>query len=167
MRVTESQNESVNESVNERTPEIKIVNLEIVDFLHLDISKITFTKPKPNKHNGTQIGILYNGKTLFVKYDGYTPFGLNEKYDKNGEYQGTSIQINCEGEYLEKAKELDQFFIDYIHTYIHTYIRLLTTSPKGLFSANYKGKNKNKTYNNYLKLQLQIIRISFLPLKFV
>ena len=108
MRVTESQNESVNER--------KIVNLEIVDFLHLDISKITFTKPKPNKHNGTQIGILYNGKTLFVKYDGYTPFGLNEKYDKNGEYQGTSIQINCEGEYLEKAKELDQFFIDYIHS---------------------------------------------------
>ena len=116
MRVTESQNESVNESVNERTPERKIVNLEIVDFLDLDISKITFTKPKPNKHNGTQIGILYNGKTLFVKYDGYTPFGLNEKYDKNGEYQGTSMQINCDGEYLEKAKELDQFFIDYLHS---------------------------------------------------
>ena len=32
----------------------------------------------------------------------------------------------------------------YIHTYIHTYIRLLTTSPKGLFSANYKEKDKNK-----------------------
>ena len=52
---------------------------------------------------------------------------------------------------------------------IHTYIRLLTTSPKGLFSANYKGKDKNKNVYklNYLKLQLQIIRISFLPLKFV
>ena len=35
---------------------------------------------------------------------------------KIGEYQGTSMQINCDGEYLEKAKELDQFFINYIHS---------------------------------------------------
>ena len=89
---------------------------EIVDFLHIDTSKITFKKPKPNKHNGTQIGILYNGRTLYVKYKGYTPFGLKENYDKNGEYQSTSMQINCDGEYLEKAKELDQFFINYIHS---------------------------------------------------
>ena len=95
---------------------VKESQKEIVNFLDLDPSKITFSKPKPNKHNGTQIGILYNGKPLFVKYEGYTPFGLNEKYDKNGEYQGTSMQISCEGEYLEKAKELDQFFIDYIHS---------------------------------------------------
>ena len=27
---------------------------------------------------------------------------------------------------------------------VEHYIRLLTTSPKGLFSANYKGKDKNK-----------------------
>ena len=98
---------SQNESQNER---------EIVDFLHIDTSKITFKKPKPNNHNGTQIGILYNGRTLFVKYKGYTPFGLKENYDKNGEYQGTSMQINCDGEYLEKAKELDEFFIDYLHS---------------------------------------------------
>ena len=51
---------------------------EIANFLDLDTSKITFAKPKPNKHNGTQIGILYRGKTLFVKYEGYTPFGLKE-----------------------------------------------------------------------------------------
>ena len=101
MSVKASQNESQN---------------EIVDFLHIDTSKITFKKPKPNNHNGTQIGILYNGRTLFVKYKGYTPFGLNENYDKNGEYQSTSMQINCDGEYLEKAKELDQFFINYIHS---------------------------------------------------
>ena len=98
---------SQNESQNER---------EIVDFLHIDTSKITFRKPKPNKHNGTQIGILYNGRTLFVEYKGYTAFGLKENYDKNGEYQGTTMQINCDGEYLEKAKELDQFFINYIHS---------------------------------------------------
>ena len=103
MRVKESQNESQNKE-------------EIVDFLHIDTSKITFRKPKPNNHNGTQIGILYNGRTLFVKYKGNTPFGLKENYDKNGEYQGTSMQINCDGEYLEKAKELDQFFINYIHS---------------------------------------------------
>ena len=58
MSVKASQNESQN---------------EIVDFLHIDTSKITFKKPKPNNHNGTQIGILYNGRTLFVKYKGYTP----------------------------------------------------------------------------------------------
>ena len=103
----------VKERVNERTESVKE---EIIDFLHLDTSKITFRKPKPNKHNGTQIGILYNGRTLFVKYEGYTPFGLNENYDKDGNYQGTSMQINCDGEYLEKAKELDQFFINYIHS---------------------------------------------------
>ena len=103
MSVKASQNESQNKQ-------------EIVDFLHIDTSKITFKKPKPNNHNGTQIGILYNGRTLFVKYKGYTPFGLNENYDKNGEYQSTSMQINCDGEYLEKAKELDQFFINYIHS---------------------------------------------------
>ena len=116
MRVKESQNESENESENERVKKGEIVNLEIVNFLDIDTSKITFRKPKPNKHNGTQIGILYKGKTLFVKYEGYTPFGLNENYDKNGEYQGTSMQINCDGEYLDKAKELHQFFIDYIHS---------------------------------------------------
>ena len=101
MSVKASQNESQN---------------EIVDFLDIDTSKITFKKPKPNNHNGTQIGILYNGRTLFVKYKGYTPFGLKENYDKNGEYQSTSMQINCDGEYLEKAKELDEFFIDYLHS---------------------------------------------------
>ena len=102
MRVKESQNERADK--------------EIVNFLHIDTSKITFSKPKPNKHNGTQIGILYNGSTLFVKYKGYTPFGLNENYDKDGNYQGTSMQINCDGEYLEKAKELDEFFIDYLYS---------------------------------------------------
>ena len=48
--------------------------------------------------------------------EGFTQFGSREKYDEDGKYQGTSMQINCEGEYLKKAKELDQFFIDYIHS---------------------------------------------------
>ena len=26
------------------------------------------------------------------------------------------MQINCDGEYLEKAKELDEFFIDYLYS---------------------------------------------------
>jgi len=84
----------------------------IVDFLDIDTSKITFSKPKPNKYNGTQIRILYEGKKFFVKYEGITPFVLVENFDKHGNYQGTSMQINCEDEYLEKAKKLDQFFID-------------------------------------------------------
>ena len=99
MRVKESQSQRDNES-------------KIVNFLDIDTSKITFSKPKPNKYNGTQIGILYEGKTLFVKYEGLTPFGLKENFDKDGNYQGTSMQINCEDQYLEKAKELDQLFID-------------------------------------------------------
>ena len=97
----------VNERVNRE---------EFVNFLDIDTSKISFAKPKPNKHNGTQIEILYRGKKLFVKYEGYTPFGLKENFDKNGEYQSTSMQINCDREYLEKAKELDQFFINYMHS---------------------------------------------------
>ena len=58
----------------------------IVDFLDLDTSKITFQKPKQNKHNGTQIGIRYNDKTLYVKYEGVTPFGIQENYDKEGNF---------------------------------------------------------------------------------
>ena len=30
---------------------------QIVNFPDIDTSKITFSKPKPNKYNGTQIGI--------------------------------------------------------------------------------------------------------------
>ena len=86
--------------------------MQIVDFLDIDTSKITFQKPKPNKYNGSQIGILYNGERMFVKYEGITPFGLKENYGKDGKYLGTSMQINCEGEYLEKAKELDNFFMN-------------------------------------------------------
>ena len=86
--------------------------MQIVHFLDIDTSKITFQKPKSNKCNGSQIGILYNGKSMYVKYEGLTPFGLKEKFDKDGNYQGTSMQINCEGQYLRKAKELDQFFIN-------------------------------------------------------
>ena len=86
--------------------------MQIVDFLNIDTSKITFQQPKSNKHNGSQIGILYNGETMFVKYEGVTPFGLKENFDKDGNYQGTSMQINCKDKYLEKAKELDKFFIN-------------------------------------------------------
>jgi len=85
---------------------------EIVNFPDIDASKITFSKPKPNKYNGSQIRILYEGKTLFVKYEGTTPFGVVENFDKDGNYQSKSMQIDCEDEYLGKAKELDQFFLD-------------------------------------------------------
>ena len=104
MRVKESSNKSSSDKV-------------IVDFLDIDTSKITFGKPKPNKYNGSQIRILYGGKTLFVKYRGTTPFGLVENFDKDNNYQGTSMSINCEYQYLEKAQELDQFFIDAFYKY--------------------------------------------------
>ena len=38
--------------------------------------------------------------------------------------------------------------------YIHTYIRLLTTSPKELFSANYKEKDKNKNMYKLFKVTI-------------
>jgi len=104
MRVKDGSSESSNDTV-------------IVDFLDLDSSKITFAKPKPNKYNGSQIKVLYGGQTLFVKYKETTPFGLVENFDKEGNYQGTSMSINCEDQYLEIAQELDQFFIDAFYKY--------------------------------------------------
>ena len=86
--------------------------MQIVDFLDIDTSKITFKQPKLNKYNGSQIGILYNGETMYVKYEGLAPFGLRENFDKDDNYLGTSLQINCEDKYLEKARELDTFFIN-------------------------------------------------------
>ena len=82
-----------------------------VDFLDLDTSKITFQKPKQNKHNGSQIGIRYNGETLYVKYEGVTPFGIQENYDKEGNFYGVTMQINVSEEYARKAQELDEFFM--------------------------------------------------------
>ena len=86
--------------------------IKIVDFLDIDTNKITFKKPRSNKHNGSQIGILYDGDTMYVKYEGVTPFGIQENFDNDGNFQGSSLQINCEDKYLEKAKELDKFFIN-------------------------------------------------------
>ena len=31
--------------------------------------------------------------------------------DKDGRFQGKTIQINCEDEYFKKARELDNFFL--------------------------------------------------------
>ena len=53
-----------------------------------------------------------------------------------------------------------------IHTYIHTYV-YWPLPQRGFSVPITKEKIKIKTYTNNLKLQLQIIRISFLPLKFV
>ena len=87
-------------------------DISLVDFLDLDTSKITFLKPKQNKHNGSQIGIRYNGKTLYLKYDGVTPFGIQENYDKEGNCYGVTMQINCTDDYSQKAQELDEFFMN-------------------------------------------------------
>ena len=53
-----------------------------------------------------------------------------------------------------------------ILTYIHTYV-YWPLPQRGFSVPITKEKIKIKTYTNNLKLQLQIIRISFLPLKFV
>lgn len=49
---------------------------------------------------------------MYVKYEGTTPFGFRENLDENGNCEGKTMQINCKNEYLEKAKEIDRFFID-------------------------------------------------------
>ena len=84
-------------------------DIAIVDFLDLDTSKITFLKAKQNKHNGSQIGIRYNGRTL---YEGVTPFGIRENYDKEGNFYGVTMQINLDEEYSKKAQEMDEFFMN-------------------------------------------------------
>ena len=82
-------------------------------FWTYDTSKIiTFLKPKQNKHNGSQIGIRYNGRTLYVKYEGVTPFGIQENYDKDGNFYGVTMQINLDEEYSKKAQEMDEFFMN-------------------------------------------------------
>ena len=90
-------------------------DIAIVDFLDLDPSKITFLKPKQNKHSGSQIGIRYNGKT-YVKYEGVTPFGIQENYDKEGYFHGVTMQINLDDNYSQKAQELDEFFMKAFYT---------------------------------------------------
>ena len=48
---------------------------------------------------------------MYVKYEGVTPFGVQDHHDKEGNFQGSTIQINCEDQYFKKARELDNFFI--------------------------------------------------------
>ena len=90
-------------------------NYIIVDFLDLDTSKITLSYPKPNKYGGAYAALRYEDKLLYVRYDGrISPFGLSTNKDTNGNITGyyTSISLKKNDPYLEKARELDEFFID-------------------------------------------------------
>ena len=86
----------------------------IVDFPDIGTDKFSFTKPKLNKQGSQQIGILYVGKRLYVKYREHTaPFGLQEQLDRETErVTGTNIQISVpkRDTYFEKGKEFDDFF---------------------------------------------------------
>ena len=90
----------------------------IVDFLDLDTSKITLSNPKPNKYGGNYTPLRYDeggDKLLYVRYDGrISPFGLSTNKDTNGNITGyyTSINLKKNDPYLEKARELDEFFIN-------------------------------------------------------
>ena len=66
--------------------------MQIVDFLDIDTKQITFKEQKSNKYNGSQIGILYKGQTMFVKYEGETPFGLKKNFDKDGNYLARQLR---------------------------------------------------------------------------
>ena len=87
----------------------------IVNFLDLDTSKITLNKLKPNKYGGGYAALRYDDKLLYVRYDGrISPFGLSTNKDTNGNVTGycTSINLKKNDPYLEKACELDEFFIN-------------------------------------------------------
>ena len=53
-----------------------------------------------------------------------------------------------------KQRLISQSILLIMERYIHTYIRLLTTSPKGLFNANYKEKDKNKNIYELFKVTI-------------
>ena len=87
----------------------------------------------------------------------------------------TRVVFGCSAKYrdtslngqLSQGPDLTNSLVGvYIHTYIHTYV-YWPIPQRGFSVPISKKKIKIKTYTNYLKLQLQIIRISFLPLKFV
>lgn len=104
-------------------------NSIIVDFLDLDTAKFTFSTPKPNNYGGKFVPVKYDGKTLLVKYGKRTcSFGMSTNRqkvtpDKVGIYvndeiiTGYSMSVSLEKDfesdpYYEKARELDEFFID-------------------------------------------------------
>ena len=67
----------------------------VVDFLDLDTKKITLSNPKPNNYGGRYAALRYDGKTLYVRYDGrISPFGLSTNTDKKGEVTGYSTSIS-------------------------------------------------------------------------
>ena len=98
----------------------KTQNYIIVDFLDLDTSKITLSKPKLNKYGGAYTALRYDeggvDKLLYVRYDcRISPFGLSNNIFKDNEKligYYTSINLKKNDPYLEKARELDEFFID-------------------------------------------------------
>ena len=61
----------------------KTQNYIIVDFLDLDTSKITLSKPKLNKYGYDEGGV---DKLLYVRYDcRISPFGLSNNIFKDNE----------------------------------------------------------------------------------
>lgn len=101
-------------------------NFIIVDFLDIDTDKITFNTPKPNGYGGSYVSLRYDGKLLYVLYDARVcPFGLStntvdvSKTKERGRYPkdekvtgyGTSISLQSDDPYYEKAREIDEFLI--------------------------------------------------------
>ena len=89
----------------------------VVDFLDLDTKKFSLSNPKPNKYGGGYAALRYDGKTLYVRYDGrFSPFGISTNKNKHGEVTGshfsTTISLTENDPYLLKAREIDDFFID-------------------------------------------------------
>ena len=99
---------------------------------------------------------LFMGLSSTIIYtsllDQFMASDLGEEMDTETEISGDirnllprKGSVNAYGFHLGEMKaNRTKMMARYIHTYIHKYIRLLTTSPKGLFSANYKEKDKNK-----------------------
>ena len=97
----------------------------IVDFLDLDVNKLTFLKPKKGDY-GLTIPIRYEGKMLYVKYGRKNlPFGVSASKDqkKDPSYEGgqkitgynVALGFSKDYEndpYFQKANEIDEYMMD-------------------------------------------------------
>lgn len=96
---------------------------EVVDFVDIDTSCISFGAPKENKYGSLMIPIKYNGKKLYVKYPrSVVPFGIGENTEmaNPNKVTGYTLSMSFGKDYesndvYKKAQEIDQFFIDACH----------------------------------------------------
>jgi len=129
-----------------------------VNFLDIDTSKFSFEEPKPDRMGGAFIPIRYDGKYLYVTYESLVaPFGISKYGEK------LSLSLTVEGEYLDKAKEIDEFFIDACTKYAIKWGISRTTFPREFYASKLKQMvkpSKNDKYKPTIQLSADGCEIS-------